>query len=395
MTPTMLFGVVIVVIAGLMQGSGGWPIKVMRKFQFEHWAFIAMLVGLIVIPWAVTLLFCPHAMEAYHSVGWEVLLKSNLFSLSWGVANILCMLCFVRIGFSLTGGILTGIGVSLGVTVPMIFKGTGLPGRGGRPVARRPDDPGGGGRHVGRSALGLVGRIWTRQSLAEIPDNLRQLFRRSAHGRGGRRLSCGISFAFVYSQGPIVAAMTSRGAAEMAANFAVWAVGLLAGARQRLLSRLPDEQAPFVARPEKLRTRMRSGNRDQRQSERWHRPDGARHVVARYAGRSIGFGVQQAMQMLGSQAVGFIGGEWQQRVRPAATRHVCRHRRVDSSGLDHGLRQSCQQPVSDFRSVLRKGTRYEAKAHGCVGQGGNLGHPATSASGHFWFASVQPERECP
>ncbi len=27
-------------------------------------------------------------------------------------------------------------------------------------------------------------------------------------------------------------------------------------------------------------------------------------------GASIGFGVQQAMQMLGGQAVGFIGGEW-------------------------------------------------------------------------------------
>ena len=27
-------------------------------------------------------------------------------------------------------------------------------------------------------------------------------------------------------------------------------------------------------------------------------------------GASVGFGIQQAMQMLGGQAVGFIGGEW-------------------------------------------------------------------------------------
>ena len=27
-------------------------------------------------------------------------------------------------------------------------------------------------------------------------------------------------------------------------------------------------------------------------------------------GASVGFGIQQAMQMIGSQSVGFIGGEW-------------------------------------------------------------------------------------
>ena len=52
--------------------------------------------------------------------------QANLFALAWGVANILCGLCFVRIGIALTGGILTGLGVSVGVTLPMIVKGSGL-----------------------------------------------------------------------------------------------------------------------------------------------------------------------------------------------------------------------------------------------------------------------------
>jgi hypothetical protein len=43
-------------------------------------------------------------------------------------------------------------------------------------------------------------------------------------------LSVGLSFSFVYSQGPIVAGMKAQGAGEIAANFAVWSVGLLGGA---------------------------------------------------------------------------------------------------------------------------------------------------------------------
>jgi len=100
--------------------------KIMRKFQFEHWWFISMLVGLIILPWLATLTLCPNALEAYGSLDGSVLLKANALSLGWGVANILCGLCYVRIGIALTGGILTGLGVSIGVTVPMIVKGSGL-----------------------------------------------------------------------------------------------------------------------------------------------------------------------------------------------------------------------------------------------------------------------------
>jgi hypothetical protein len=38
---------------------------------------------------------------------------------------VLYLLCFVRIGVSLTNGILTGVGASVGVVTPMVFKGTG------------------------------------------------------------------------------------------------------------------------------------------------------------------------------------------------------------------------------------------------------------------------------
>ncbi len=72
------------------------------------------------------LTLCPEPWQAYREIESSTLIKANLFALAWGVANILCGLCFVRIGVALTGGILTGLGVSVGVTLPMIIKGSGL-----------------------------------------------------------------------------------------------------------------------------------------------------------------------------------------------------------------------------------------------------------------------------
>jgi L-rhamnose-H+ transport protein len=271
-----------------------------------------MLNGLIVIPWAVTLLCCPQAFAAYRSVGAGLLLKSNLFSLSWGVANVLCMLCFVRIGFCLTGGILTGIGVSLGVTIPLVFKGSGR-----FQDAANIDSP------AGLTVLAGVAVMLIGVILASLAGFGRDNALQKTQATSGRfltglvmvvvagMLSCGISFAFVYSQGPIVEAMKARGASEIAANFAVWAVGLLGGALVNVLY------------PAYLMTKNRS----------WHVlvASGREAILALIIsanmsiaialmgkgmlmlgslGASIGFGVQQAMQMLGGQAVGFIGGEW-------------------------------------------------------------------------------------
>ncbi|MBU6411598.1 MAG: hypothetical protein KGR98_14535, partial [Verrucomicrobia bacterium] len=126
MSANLFLGVLVVAIAGLITGSGAWPMKLMKAYQFEHWWFVGMLTGLIVMPWAVTLLFCPHVFAAYATVPVKTLVSANLWAAGWGVANILCGLCFVRIGLALTGAILTGLGVSIGVTLPMIVKGSGL-----------------------------------------------------------------------------------------------------------------------------------------------------------------------------------------------------------------------------------------------------------------------------
>lgn len=287
--------------------------KLMRKFQFEHWWFIGMLVGLIIMPWTITLLFCPHAFAAYRSLAPGVLLKANVFAVAWGIANVLCGLCFVRIGFALTGGILTGLGISVGVTVPMLIKGSGL-------FSQAPDWNSPAGRTVLMGvAIMLVAVLLV--SLAGFGRD-RVLGKANSGSSGGFLgglimvviagvLSAGISFAFVYSQGSILEAMKARGAGEIPANFAVWAAGLFGGA---LIN---------ICYPAYLMTRNKSWSV---LVQSWREVVlavvigvnfivgvalmGKGMLLLGALGASVGFGIQQALQMLGSQGVGFISGEW-------------------------------------------------------------------------------------
>ena len=78
----LLSGIVVAGLGGASAGGLSWPMKLMKKFQFEQCWFTGMLFGLFLLPWAVTLCFCPHALEAYRSLDVGIIIKSNLFSLA-------------------------------------------------------------------------------------------------------------------------------------------------------------------------------------------------------------------------------------------------------------------------------------------------------------------------
>lgn len=312
MSTSTLLGALVVALAGFLIGTSAWPIKVMRKFEVEHWLFVGQLTGLVILPWTITLAFCPHAFAAYRNVEPVILIKSNLFALSWGIANVMCGLCYVRIGVGLTGAILTGLGVSVGVTMPMLVKGTGL-------FNKAPSicSPAGCIVLVGVAVM-LAGVALSSAAGFGRDRVLNKLQKKQGNFLGGLImasiagvLSCGLSFAFVYSQGPVIEALKAQGAGETAATFGVWAIGLLGGALINVLY------------PAYLMTTHKN----------WHVLiyngkdallascigitliitvvlTGRGMLLLGALGASVGFGIQQAMQMLGCQSVGFVSGEW-------------------------------------------------------------------------------------
>ncbi len=57
-----LIGILLVTLAGLGTGTIAWPMKLMRTLSFEHYWFLAMLVSLVIFPWAVVALLRAEAL---------------------------------------------------------------------------------------------------------------------------------------------------------------------------------------------------------------------------------------------------------------------------------------------------------------------------------------------
>jgi len=124
-------------------------------------------------------------------------------------------------------------------------------------------------------------------------------------------LSCGIGLSFVYGQGPIVAALKHEGAGDIPSTFAVWAVGLAGGSILNIIY------------PCFLLTKNKSWGVLGASSKEFVLAAiigvnfavgivlmGNGMLMLGTLGASVGFGIQQATQMLGGQGLGFISGEW-------------------------------------------------------------------------------------
>lgn len=309
MKPSM--GALCVILAGVISGGGAWPIKLMRRYQFEHWWLVAMALGLVGFPW-ITILFCsPQPIQALSTVPWSVILKANAWAIGWGVANVLCGLCYVRIGIGLTTAILSGLGVAMAVVVPLVFKGSGLFHDSPALLSRA-----GAVLTVGVAlaliAIFLLGKAGLGRELQMRKGRSAATFSRSHFlALLAGVLSCGYTLSFIYGQDRIRNAFERNGASSWVAGFAVWGVCLAGGAIVSL------SYSIFVlARNGSWRVFAESS-----------KDFGLSVVIAinmaaaiallgngmllmGSLGGAIGGGLQQIAWMLGGQVVGFASGEW-------------------------------------------------------------------------------------
>lgn len=316
MPDTLLLGICITVLAGLIMGTSPWPLKLMRRFQYEHFAFISMLVALVIVPWAITLTFCVNPLAAFENVDRGVLLRANLWALSWGIAQVLALLCFVRIGVSLTYGILCSIGATVGVITPMVIKASGV-------FQDSPDLWSTPGTIVlGGSIVMIVGIVFA--SLAGLERE--KVAGRSPKGAAGPAggftvglvmvviagvLSTGWGFAFTYSQDAIIAAMKAQGSADFPSSVAVWAIALLGAALPNVLCpaylmTVRNSWGVLVQHPGEVGLAVLYGILFFVPSALLG--EGMLRLGA--LGASLGWGIVQGTLILGGQALGFLSGEW-------------------------------------------------------------------------------------
>jgi len=314
----IVVGLILVIVSGLGTGTAGWPMKVIKDIHFEPYVFVKVICGVLIYPWLVVLINVPDLNLLIKTVGFKTLLVPNLLTLGWGIANLLYIIGVIRIGAALTGAILSSIGMSVGVLMPLVLKGSGL-------FSNAPDLLSKPGLVVMIGLivmiLGVVGVSIAGFGREKALENESiEVKKEQASGNFlqglilviiGGILSCGLSLAFVYSQGPIMDAVKLQGVSEVTANITVWALVCVGGALIQLayvaysMTKEKSWNLLFIRKDEII-----CGALIGLQLIISFALMGRGMILLGILGASIGFGIQQSTQIIGNQIVGFVSREW-------------------------------------------------------------------------------------
>jgi L-rhamnose-H+ transport protein len=113
-------GLVLLVIAGVMNASFTLPMKFTKKWAWENTWTVWAVFGLLFFPPLVAYLTIPNLGEVYAKAGVPSVILVALCGLAWGVAQVLFGLAVDAIGIALGFAIVLGLSAALGSLIPLI-----------------------------------------------------------------------------------------------------------------------------------------------------------------------------------------------------------------------------------------------------------------------------------
>jgi L-rhamnose-H+ transport protein len=116
----VLTGILLVLAGGAMQGSFGVPQKPVKGWAWEKtWLFYS-ISGMIVCPWLLVAALIPDPLSVYASVPSDVLWRTALFGMGWGVGAVFFGLGMAYVGIALAFAIIISLVAAVGTLVPML-----------------------------------------------------------------------------------------------------------------------------------------------------------------------------------------------------------------------------------------------------------------------------------
>jgi L-rhamnose-H+ transport protein len=122
MSQPVLWGVLLVMIAGLMSGTCMLPSKFVRVWKWENVWLVFSVVSLLIIPWVLAVAFVGRLFDTYRVLGVQHLAIPILLGAGWGVAQILFGVSVKRLGLGIAYAIIVGLGAVLGTLVPLFVQ---------------------------------------------------------------------------------------------------------------------------------------------------------------------------------------------------------------------------------------------------------------------------------
>jgi L-rhamnose-H+ transport protein len=116
----MRLGLLLVLAAGILNGSFALPLKFTPRWAWENTWFIWAILGMGVFPTLLTLSTVHHLMMTYRTIGGWFVLALLLLGLLVGLSMVLAGLSVNLIGIALTFSIAPGLAAACGSIVPFI-----------------------------------------------------------------------------------------------------------------------------------------------------------------------------------------------------------------------------------------------------------------------------------
>lgn len=118
---TIAFGLLIVSLAGLLQGSFILPMTYTKKWEWAHKWFAFSLLGMLVLNWMIAFIVIDDLTGIISQISSSLLIVVLLFGLGWGLGAILFGKGMDILGMALGFPIIMGINATAGTIIPALI----------------------------------------------------------------------------------------------------------------------------------------------------------------------------------------------------------------------------------------------------------------------------------
>jgi len=114
-------GLLIVCIAGILQGSFFLPMTYTKKWDWAHNWFAFSLLGMVLVNWIIAYFSIDNIFSIISQISPGVLLTVLVFGLAWGIGAILFGKAMDLLGMALGYPVIMGINAAAGTIIPALI----------------------------------------------------------------------------------------------------------------------------------------------------------------------------------------------------------------------------------------------------------------------------------
>ena len=119
-------GVLLILLAALMNGAYGIPMRFMPRWKWENIWIVWTVLSLWIFPLIITLATVPHPLQAYSRTSSTSLIQMGLMGLLWGSGVLLLGMSFPLVGVAVGAAVGLGCAAAVGTVLPILYARNSL-----------------------------------------------------------------------------------------------------------------------------------------------------------------------------------------------------------------------------------------------------------------------------